>query len=114
MTKQTFEALTADDEALLRVVEEALPTKIVTLIDERGTTHGDYNNTARYIQQLKNIAYRAYNERSQRGQPALTPQQKESLEMILHKAGRILSGDPSFQDHWDDIGGYAHIANKEF
>ena len=41
----------------------------------------------------------------------LSDTQKESLEMIVHKIGRILAGDPSFQDHWDDIAGYAKIAN---
>lgn len=85
-----------------------------TLTAERGTTHGAFSDHARYTQQLKSVAYRAYNERTKRGQPALTNQQKESLEMILHKVGRILAGDASFADHWDDIGGYAHIANKEF
>lgn len=84
------------------------------LITERGHTHGAFSDHARYTQQLKSVAYRAYNERAKRGQQALTNQQKESLEMILHKIGRILAGDASFQDHWDDIGGYAHIANKEF
>lgn len=84
------------------------------LIETRGQTHGDYSNTSKYIQQLKTIAYGAYFERRQRNQPALTSQQKESLEMILHKCGRILSGDASFADHWADIAGYALLANKEF
>ena len=29
--------------------------------------------------------------------------------MIAHKIGRILAGDPSFQDHWADIAGYATL-----
>jgi hypothetical protein len=84
------------------------------LLDVRGQTHGNYSNTSKYTQQLKTVAYGAYFERRQRNQPALTNQQKESLEMILLKCGRILSGDPSFADHWDDIAGYAKLANKEF
>lgn len=84
------------------------------LIDERGTTHGDYSNTAKYIRQFKGIISRAGAERHQREQPQLTAQQAESLDMIVHKIGRILSGDPSFQDHWIDIAGYAQLANKEF
>jgi hypothetical protein len=101
-------------------IEDAMATAIVAdmvssrLIQERGKTHGDYNNTARYIQALKQVIYRGYSERAQRGQPPLTPAQKESLEMVAHKMGRILSGDASFADHWDDIGGYASIANKDF
>ena len=35
--------------------------------------------------------------------------QRESLDMIAHKIGRILAGDPDFRDHWDDIAGYAKL-----
>lgn len=100
-----------DKELAVTTFAAVLPQALTA---ERGTTHGAFSDHARYTQQLKGVAYRAYNERSKRGQPPLTNQQKESLEMILHKVGRILAGDASFADHWDDIGGYAHIANKEF
>ena len=30
--------------------------------------------------------------------------------MIAHKIGRLLEGDALFQDHWDDIVGYATLA----
>jgi hypothetical protein len=52
--------------------------------------------------------------RSKRLQSGLSDQQIEALEMIAHKIGRIIAGDPDFDDHWDDIAGYAKIANKEF
>ncbi len=84
------------------------------LIETRSATHGDYSDTSKYIQQFKNVMRIAQSERHRKGLPALTPQQAESLEMILHKAGRILSGDSSFADHWLDIQGYAALANKEF
>lgn len=84
------------------------------LTDERRNTHGKFNNTARYIQSIKRVISGALEERVARGDKPLTDQQVESLEMVAHKMGRILSGDPDFQDHWDDIGGYAHIGNKEF
>lgn len=107
LTKADIEAVNSESPFV-----NAMDT--VALITERGTTHGDYSNTSRYIQQLKAIAYRGYSERRDRKQDPLTSQQRESLEMILHKIGRILSGDPSFADHWDDIAGYAKLANKEF
>lgn len=113
-SKQIEEAIS---EAQMRRVPRTVTTAIGTtegLIETRGQTHGDFSNTARYIQQLKTVALGAYYERSKRGQPPLTSQQKESLEMILHKCGRILSGDANFADHWDDIAGYAKLANKEF
>ena len=40
---------------------------------------------------------------------------QESLDMIAHKIGRILSGaDPHDHEHWDDIAGYAHAAMRSF
>ena len=34
---------------------------------------------------------------------------KETLEMIAHKAGRILNGDPLYDDSWIDIIGYTQL-----
>ena len=40
---------------------------------------------------------------------------RESLEMIAHKIGRVLSGsDPHDRQHWEDIAGYAHAAMRSF
>ena len=39
----------------------------------------------------------------------LAPDQKEALEMIAHKIGRILNGDPNYHDSWHDIVGYAKL-----
>ena len=39
-------------------------------------------------------------------------EQREGLEMIAHKVGRILAGNPSFPDHWFDIEGYARITRE--
>ena len=39
----------------------------------------------------------------------LTPEQKESLDMTIHKIHRILTGDPNEVDHWKDIGGYSDL-----
>lgn len=33
----------------------------------------------------------------------------EALEMIAHKIGRILNGDPGYADSWVDIAGYAQL-----
>ena len=35
--------------------------------------------------------------------------QREALEMIAHKLGRILNGDPHYADSWADIAGYARL-----
>lgn len=71
------------------------------LVAERGKTHGEFNDHARITQMLKLVMHKTDKWES------LTPAQKESLEMIVHKIGRILAGSPDFRDHWDDIAGYA-------
>lgn len=86
-------------EARLRKTVESLDTLLAT----RGATHGNYDNHALVSQNLKNSITPWYN-------PDHTTVHRESLEMIAHKIGRILAGDPNFRDHWDDIAGYARLA----
>lgn len=59
------------------------------------------------------VKSQALNHRARKGLPYLTGTQLESLDLILTKIARILSGDPNEPDHWRDIEGYARIANKE-
>lgn len=73
------------------------------LINERGKTHGDYVEHATISQRIK----RAFGDGHHISK--LNDMQVESLEMIAHKIGRILAGDPDFRDHWDDIAGYAKL-----
>ena len=50
---------------------------------------------------------------SSKGWPKLRSAQRESLEVIATKIGRILGGDPTHKDHWDDIAGYAELVARE-
>lgn len=43
----------------------------------------------------------------------LSVSHKEALEMIAHKIGRILNGDPNYDDSWIDVAGYAKLGEKE-
>ncbi len=72
------------------------------ILAERGKTHGDYSDHAAVTQELKRIM-RA------NGWEKLNDCEREALEMIFHKIGRILAGNPHFRDHWDDIAGYATL-----
>lgn len=74
------------------------------LTEERRKTHGDYRHFSEVSQALKKICAQNAEKRS------LT--QNESLEMICHKLARIVTGDPNFEDHWNDITGYASLAMK--
>ncbi len=86
-------------------------TSTEQLVADRRETHGRYDDHARITQTFKMLMEQELAERSQRGQAMLSYTQKESLDMILHKIGRIIAGEASFPDHWDDIAGYAKIAN---
>lgn len=77
------------------------------LIAERATRYGDFKDGAAVMQQLK--AVMKFTPKWQ----YLKPSQKESLEMIQHKIGRILNGDPDYDDNWKDIAGYATLIAKE-
>lgn len=74
------------------------------LLNERAKTHGSFTDHARITQLLKAIVHS-----EPHWQHALTMCQRESVDMILHKIGRIMAGNPSFKDHWDDIAGYARL-----
>lgn len=80
---------------------------IDSILAERGRTHGDYRDHAAVTQAIKDI-YRGH-----QGWARLTACQRETLDMHAHKVGRILAGDPSHQDHWDDIAGYARLVSQE-
>jgi hypothetical protein len=57
---------------------------IETILAERQTTHGDWETHAWVTQSLKNVV-------TEFGDKKLTPGQKEALDMILHKIGRIVA-----------------------
>lgn len=77
------------------------------LIEERAKTHGNYNNMAVKAQLIKKAIFDGGGGCSQ-----LSPQQRESLEMIATKIARICCGNPAERDHWDDISGYALLISK--
>ena len=66
-------------------------------------THGDFKNTANISQALKGVMATGKNW------DALKDTQREALELIAMKIGRILSGDKDFRDHWSDVEGYAEL-----
>jgi hypothetical protein len=43
----------------------------------------------------------------------MPPQQRECLDMVAHKLGRILNGNPNYVDSWTDIIGYVTLVEKE-
>lgn len=94
-------------------VDSPAPDATEALLNERGKTHGDFRDHARITQELKGVVYKALRKREIEGRPELTLCQRETLDMIAHKIGRILAGDPNTADHWDDIAGYAKLISRE-
>ena len=76
------------------------------LLKEREKTHGNFFYNSLYSQSLKMIM------KSSKNWEGLSEFKKESLEMIVHKIGRILAGDSNAEDHWDDISGYALLVSN--
>lgn len=79
-------------------------TNVAETLAQRQTTHGEFTDNAEIMQELKDGI------RAREGWHRLTPVQREALDMILHKIGRIVTGNPNEPDHWLDIAGYATLA----
>ena len=79
------------------------------LLNERGKTHGCYAVHALIAQDLKRVITHHVGHLDRR----LDDDMQETLDMVAHKIGRIIAGDPGFADHWADIAGYAQlVANR--
>lgn len=80
---------------------------IEKILQERGDRYGSFDTHAKISQELKNVMF------CRTAWQSLEPDQKEALEMTVHKIARILNGDPNYIDNWDDIAGYATlVANR--
>lgn len=73
---------------------------------ERGKRYGTFTGHAAITQALKSEM------NTHPGWTRLEADQREALEMIAHKIGRILNGDPNYADSWHDIAGYAALVDK--
>jgi len=80
---------------------------IQSTLNQRKNTHGDFRDNASIMQALK-----ATMRAGKNWDINLSTFQKEALEMIQHKIGRILSGNPDEPDHWHDIAGYATLVEN--
>ena len=79
----------------------------LSLIAERGKTHGDFGANAETAQSIKNAIRSAPNWN------ALSGSQQEALDLIATKIGRIMSGNPNERDHWADLSGYAELVRSK-
>ena len=83
---------------------DTIPTVTETLT-ERGNRYGLFVGHAKVTQEIK----RAMQIHAHGRDLQMAPDQIEALEMIAHKIGRIVNGDPDYADSWVDIAGYAQL-----
>ncbi|AJD82870.1 hypothetical protein AVV27_gp37 [Achromobacter phage 83-24] len=76
------------------------------LVDSRSALYGTFCGRAELTVDLM--------ERLQKHPkwPAIPSWGKWALTMLVEKIGRIVEGDPSYDDNWKDIGGYAELARR--
>lgn len=78
-------------------------SSIDDIIAEREKTHGKFTEHAEITQSLKRVMHGKVRWGD------LLPDQQEALDMVVHKIGRILAGDPDLEDHWRDMEGYCKL-----
>lgn len=74
-------------------------------LDARAANYGTFKDGAALMQAIKRTmaAHAATHGKT------FADDQWEALEMIVHKMGRIVNGNPDVVDHWVDIAGYATL-----
>jgi hypothetical protein len=77
------------------------------ILSDREQTHGQYREMAGYAQAIKTLM------RSSRNWSRLDVAQAQALEVVADKVARILCGDPSFMDHWQDGAGYFELVVRD-
>lgn len=90
-----------------------MTTDITTTLQELGQRYGKFSSHARITQELKRVIAKHTPLGRTRTDGSygdhLAPDQQEALDMICHKIGRIINGDPDYADSWHDIAGYAQL-----
>ena len=76
---------------------------IDAVLTERGSRYGEFKDHARITQAIK------HKIRQGPSFHKMDDDMVEALDMIAHKIGRIVNGDPRYADSWVDIAGYAKL-----
>lgn len=86
-------------------VEEVLvdALNVNDVLGERGSRYGKFSEHALITQNIKRAM------RHSKNWHGLPDDMKEALEMVAHKVGRILNGDPDYPDNVVDIIGYMQL-----
>ena len=88
-----------------KVVEEVESVSVDKTLDARAEMYGKFKDGATLMQSIKRVLA----DHAAKHGKTFADDQWEALEMIVHKMGRIVNGDPDVTDHWLDIAGYATL-----
>ena len=94
-----------DSQKLVQTGIEMYEDGVDVTLDARAVDYGKFIEGAEVMQMLKRVVQNALSNRDK----VLAHDQAESMDMIIHKIGRIVNGNPDVVDHWLDIAGYAKL-----
>lgn len=93
-----------DSSELSESMSSAEPSLSVRdTLKERGSRYGSFETHAEYAELINRVFQMSPNWEN------MKPDSKESLRIIANKIGRILNGDPEYDDNWRDIAGYSTL-----
>lgn len=86
---------------------EVTSVSIDETLAQRGSRYGPFKRHAEISQELQRVVahYGGYRK--------MSDSQCEAINMIMHKIGRVINGDPNYDDNWRDIAGYAQLIVDE-
>ena len=99
------EKVIKDSQKLEQTGIEMYEDEVDATLDARAVEYGKFIEGAEVMQMLKRVVLNALNNRDK----TLAHDQAEAMDMIIHKIGRIVNGNPDVVDHWLDIAGYAKL-----
>ena len=100
-------------------------SNIVAILAERGNSYGSFDGHAVITQGIKMVMdcdwdnlQSLLDSLRKHGDPtpdsiSTSSSQQDALDMIAHKIGRIINGNPHYKDSWVDIAGYAQLVVDE-
>jgi hypothetical protein len=81
------------------------PSDVDAILDSRAKDYGKFIEGAEIMQMLKRLVHNYIEQR----QTPLAFDQREAIDMIIHKLGRIINGNPDKVDSWRDVAGYSTL-----
>jgi len=81
------------------------PNDVDQILDSRAKDYGKFIEGAEIMQMLKRLVHNYIEARGTQ----LAFDQREAIDMIIHKLGRIINGNPDKVDSWRDVAGYATL-----